>query len=380
MVPRSARGVCLTTVNFLPSRNRLLLVEDDRDLAESLVELLETEGFEVCAVHAAAAAVTALTTFAADAALIDIRLGRDNGVELLAKLRAQHQNVVCILMTAYADVESAVGALRQGAGDYFTKPLDPSSLPARLRQVIDAEDTRVRKERAQRLQTMGSVCSAMAHDINNYLQVLHFDTEALSQYLQASPPDVTQANQTITSLADTVQSAAAVCSRVLAYGRGDRAAQTNATLVLQHCQPLLARLTRAHTHVNVELAIPDAALWVPLGPVQLEQVILNLAVNACQAINGKGQVRVSAELASDLPAPRFRLRVSDTGSGIPPDVLPHIFEPYYTTKGNTGTGLGLAIVHGMVSAVGGDVRVTSPPGEGATFTVLLPLVPDSDVY
>lgn len=368
------RGADLTTVNFLPSRNRLLLVEDDRDLAESLVELLETEGFEVRAVHAAAAAVAELTTFAADAALIDIRLGQDDGVELLARVRAQHHNVVCILMTAYADVDSAVGALRQGARDYFTKPLDPGSLPARLRQVIDAEDKRVRQERAQRLQTMGSVCSSMAHDINNYLQVLHFDTEALSQFLQSSPPEMDQANQTIASLAETVQGAAAVCSRVLTYGRGDRDSQTNATLVLQHCQPLLARLTRAHAQVDVELSIPEVPLWVPLGPVQLEQVIINLAVNACQAITGKGHVRVSAESATDLPAPRFRLRVSDTGGGISPEVLPHIFEPYYTTKGDAGTGLGLAIVHGMINAAGGDVRVSSPPGEGTTFTVLLPLL------
>lgn len=368
----------LTTVNFEPSRNRLLLVEDDHDLAESLVELLESEGFDVRAVDTAAAALSTLSTFAADAALIDVRLGRDNGVELLARLRASSENLVCILMTAYADVDSAVGALRNGAGDYFKKPLDPVSLPHRLRQAIDTEDARVRQERAQRLQTMGSLCAAMAHDINNYLQVIHFDAEAISLYLQSSPPDLQQASQAIESLNGTVHSAAAVCARVLAYGRGDKASHSDATLVLQHCQALLGRLTRSHSKVVIHVTVPEGPIWVPLGAVQLEQVVLNLAVNACQAIAGAGSVHILAELALDLPVPRFRLRVSDTGEGIAPDVLPRVFEPYFSTKRGAGTGLGLAIVQGMVKAVGGDVSVDSTPGGGATFTVMLPRVDAPD--
>lgn len=328
--------------------------------------------------NAAGAALTALTTFAADAALIDIRLGRDNGVELLARLRTQHQNIVCILMTAYADVDSAVSALRNGAGDYLTKPLDPASLPRRLRQAISTEDARVRQERAQRLQTMGTVCAAMAHDINNYLQVLHFDAEAMSLYLQASPPDLQQAAATIDSFNDTVHSAAAVCSRVLAYGRGDKAAHTNAALVLRHCQTLLGRLTRTHAQVTIRMTAPETAIWVPLGAVQLEQLVLNLALNACQAISGPGSVHIDADVVDD-PSQRFRLRVSDTGEGIPPEILPHVFEPYFSTKRNNGTGLGLAIVHGMVKAVGGDVHVSSTPGSGSLFTVLLPQIASPDM-
>jgi signal transduction histidine kinase len=120
------------------------------------------------------------------------------------------------------------------------------------------------------------------------------------------------------------------------------------------------------------MTVPETPIWVPLGAVQLEQVILNLAVNACQAISGVGNVHVIADVAPDGTNPGFRLRVIDTGEGIAPDVLPHIFEPYFSTKRSTGTGLGLAIVHGMIKAAGGDVRVNSTPGTGSTFTVLLP--------
>lgn len=297
-------------------------------------------------------------------------------MELLSCLKAQHNGLVCILMTAYADVDSAVSALRSGAGDYFTKPLDPVSLPERLRRVISFEDARVRQERAQRLQTMGSVCAAMAHDINNFLQVVHFDAEALSLALQTTPPDLLQASQAIDSLNETVHRAADVCSRVLAFGRGDKAGNTNATLVFQHCRALLGKLTRNHTQVTVQMTLPDTPVWVPLGPVQLEQITANLVINACQAISGSGTVDIHADVAEDYVTSRFRLRVTDTGDGIAPNVLPHIFEPYFSTKRGLGSGLGLAIVHGMVKAAGGDVRVESTLGSGSTFTILLPRLAD----
>lgn len=371
-VRTNLRSSHLTTVHLSPGCGRLLIVEDDRDLAESLLDLLEPEGFEVRLAGSASAALEALVSFAADAALIDLKLGQDNGVELLAQLKAQDTNLVCILMTAYSDVNSAVHALRLGAQDYLTKPLEPANLPDRLRRAIGVEDSRARHERAQRLQTLGTLCAAIAHDVNNCLQIAHLELEALTQTLSHDAPPPPWLRQSFDSLVKTLDSAAGICRSVSEFGKGEGPQNSDVSLVLRQCQPLLVRLTRSQTRVSIDMAIPDVPLLVPLTHVQVEQVVLNLAVNACQAIPEAGTVRI--HLGEDEPTSRVRLSVTDTGKGIDPEVLPRIFEPYFSTKAASGTGLGLAIVSGIVQAARGEIQVRSAPGEGTTFDVLLPKV------
>jgi len=110
---------------------------------------------------------------------------------------------------------------------------------------------------------------------------------------------------------------------------------------------------------------------VQCNPSQLNQVFLNLINNAAQAIPGSGRVTVR----SSIDGERIRIDVTDTGTGIPPDVLPHIFDTYYTTKpAGEGTGLGLPIVKNIVTEHGGEVKVSTQPGAGTTFTVYLPIV------
>jgi hypothetical protein len=138
----------------------------------------------------------------------------------------------------------------------------------------------------------------------------------------------------------------------------------------------------------VELELADNLPHVLADPVQIDQILINLAINARDAMpeggeflvetmvvvsSGKtseGAARSSSEGAAET---WVRLRVSDTGQGIPPDVLPHIFEPFYTTKGEgKGHGLGLSVVHGIVTQCGGTVRVASEPGQGCLFEIDLP--------
>jgi CheY-like chemotaxis protein len=146
---------------------------------------------------------------------------------------------------------------------------------------------------------------------------------------------------------------------------------------------MLHRLLREDVEMVVE-SEPD--LWLTrIDPNQIDRVLLNLAVNACDAMPKGGKLRIglrnvqldgrAPELQeTDLPAGDYvELTVSDSGVGIPPDVLPRIFEPFFTTKPvGAGTGLGLAMCYGVVKQANGTIRVTSRPGAGTTFTVLLP--------
>ncbi|HET9766252.1 MAG TPA: ATP-binding protein, partial [Thermoanaerobaculia bacterium] len=149
---------------------------------------------------------------------------------------------------------------------------------------------------------------------------------------------------------------------------------------LLRLQPLL-RPTLGED-VRLELALAQELPPVRIDPAQLEQVIVNLAVNARDAMPGGGDLTLATERVTapataandgDGAAPWVRLRVRDTGVGMSADVLAHLFEPFFTTKERgRGTGLGLSSVYGAVRQSGGEVRVESAPGEGTTFDVLLP--------
>ena len=120
--------------------------------------------------------------------------------------------------------------------------------------------------------------------------------------------------------------------------------------------------------VTVRLDAPDELPDVAIDPDRMRQVILNLCLNGLEAMPEGGELSLSLQPEGDA----LRLEIRDTGMGIAPEALPHIFDPYFTTKGQ-GTGLGLATVHKIVEAHGGSISVTSEPGQGAVFRLLLPL-------
>jgi CheY-like chemotaxis protein len=144
--------------------------------------------------------------------------------------------------------------------------------------------------------------------------------------------------------------------------------------------------------VRIELSAPTGPLLVIIDPSQFDQLLINLAVNARDAMPDGGALQLTLDvvragedgraIVPDDAGDQVRLLVQDTGSGIAPEVLPHIFEPFFTTKDvGSGTGLGLATVHSLIEQAGGTIDVQSEPGLGTSFTVLLPLAaaPDGDI-
>jgi two-component system, NtrC family, sensor kinase len=124
------------------------------------------------------------------------------------------------------------------------------------------------------------------------------------------------------------------------------------------------------SRVETELALDDRPVMVTVNATRIEQILVNLVINAVDAITGQGTVTVSVHPSID--GKRVVCAVKDTGSGIPPEALEKIFEAYYTTKGERGTGLGLPVVRDIVETYGGKLLVESTPGKGSTFTFDLP--------
>ena len=253
-----------------------------------------------------------------------------------------------------------------GLAVYFSDVTDERLRDARLRQT-------------ERLEMLGRLTAGVAHDFRNLLTITagfanlglaHATDEATKTYFGA--------------IASAGEKAGALTRQLLAFAREQELSPTVLDLneVIQGLASLLAQLMP--NGITFRLEPSPEPVYVFVDRTQLEQVVLNLVVNSRDAIETTGSVTVSTSaedptgMAHDFPGPCGWLQVADTGSGIPSDVRPHIFDPFFSTKPReTGTGLGLATIYGIVSQSGGSIFVDSTVDVGTTMTVMLPADPVS---
>jgi signal transduction histidine kinase/ActR/RegA family two-component response regulator len=223
--------------------------------------------------------------------------------------------------------------------------------------------------RARKLESLGVLAGGIAHDFNNFLTVVQGNLERAKAQLAHGEPVQDILEQTVTAC----QRAASLSSRLLTFAKGGapvRRVVSVAKLIADAVD-----LAGAGSPVRIALHIAEDLRSAEVDPGQIGQVLHNILLNARQAMPEGGAVEVRAEnvgpMDSPDPDPRVRIAIRDHGCGIPADMLPRIFDPYFTTKAG-GTGLGLATADAIVRKHGGHISVESKPGEGTAFTIELP--------
>lgn len=251
---------------------------------------------------------------------------------------------------------------------------DAIALEAEKRQLEEAN------QRSQKLEALGTLAGGIAHDFNNVLAIISGYSDMASLALDLDDPVQTE----LRHIKSATDRAASLVSKILLFSR--RADEQREIIcvatAVEEALALLRAAVPATIAIDLRVDAPDAC--IEADPTQLNQVIMNLVSNARHAIDtSHGTITlevVTRELDGaeatkrQLPPGRYvQLAVSDTGSGMDGETMERIFEPFYTTKPpEKGTGLGLATVHGIVASHGGDIGVTSTPGAGTTFEILLP--------
>ncbi|WP_375709960.1 ATP-binding protein [Bradyrhizobium sp. Ce-3] len=242
---------------------------------------------------------------------------------------------------------------------------------------IEAEDA---LRHGQRLEALGQLTGGVAHDFNNLLTVIRASVDMLRRTDLPEP----RRQRYIDAISNTVNRAAKLTNQLLAFARR----QTLKPEVFDACQNVrtLSEMitTLIGSRVEITAQVPDQTCLVNADAGQFETAIINMAVNARDAMDGVGRLTIAVRTVDKLPsttgAPpsphgHVAVSVTDTGVGIPPELFGRIFEPFYTTKEvGHGTGLGLSQVFGFAKQSGGEVTVTSEVGQGATFTLYLPRV------
>jgi signal transduction histidine kinase/CheY-like chemotaxis protein len=231
---------------------------------------------------------------------------------------------------------------------------------------------------AQRLEAMGVVAGRVAHDFNNLLTLIIGYTELLSRGLA----DVKQ-RALIADIEGAAKRAASLTQQMLGMTRREEAAVViDLGAEVANLQAVLGRL--AGPRVGLSIDFPDDPVKVRVDPTEMEQIVINLVVNACDAMDGEGQVTVAVEIGGagagnegDVDCPGATLTISDDGPGMPAEVLARCLEPFFTTKARgDGSGLGLSTAYGLVNERGGHMDVDSAPGRGTTVRIWLPLCDD----
>jgi len=436
--PRAGSSGDRTPPEYPLMEPRRLLVVDDDDVDREAIQRQLGRIFEIVEADTAGAALRAMQDGKVDCVLLDYRLPDSDGLDLLVTLRS---GTPVIMLTGQGGEAIAVEAMKRGASDYLIKgTIDGPALhhaienaieKARLRREVARQQEELRRyvaelvqqrqrlqgtydelearqaelttvqtqlRHAQKMEALGRLAGGVAHDFNNVLTVVLSYAELVMHSLDAEHP----AREDVQGIRIAARRAADLVRQLLAFAR-QQPAEVRAVAVepaLRALVPMLERVIGEDIELVVETAGGSAAgdpaghrpasdaagleITVEIDPQGLEQVLMNLVLNARDAMPRGGRITIRTELRTLLrplvlgghgtapPGEYVVISVRDQGSGISPEILDRIFEPFFTTKEpGKGTGLGLSTCYGIVRQAGGGIAAYSEPGQGATFEVYL---------
>ncbi len=491
---------------------KIMVVDDDEALADNWEDILSDEGYELITANNCADALKVARKHHPHVALLDLKLPDDTGINLLAKLKENNPECICALMTAFADVDSAVTALEKGAFHYLQKPVRPIELISLLDRIFETlqirEDKRIAEEKlkesekrfrtifesaqdaiflkdadlkyilvnpamerlyktksdafrgrtdeelfsgpnapkskvmekrvlqgeiieeelkihgkstqifhtikvpltggsgkvsgicgfarditstkqleaqllqAQKMEAIGTLAGGISHDFNNLLQAILGYSQMLLMDEKKNSPDYPKLKE----IEQAALRASELTAQLLTFSRKVEIHPRPVDLnqVVRQVEKLLKRTIPKM--IDIELQLTHPVLTVNADPGQVEQVLLNIGVNARDAMPEGGRMiikttNVTAENTLHKLHPRdtiseyVMLSVTDNGQGMTEEILDRIFEPFYTTKeSGKGTGLGLAMAYGIIQNHDGQIFCDSRPGEGTSFCIYFPAI------
>jgi two-component system, sensor histidine kinase and response regulator len=403
-----------------PGRKCTLLIVDDEEGARQALRVIFKDEYEILMAGDGPSAVKLAQNNKIDAAVLDVRMAGMSGIEVLERLKYVDPDIEVVMMTAFETTDTIRQALRLRACDYINKPFDVSTMRAAVakaiqRHTLDSEihtnaeklqqllgELQNQKIEEQMAHTRGEIYASIIHDINGPLTVISGFIQLMNQRIGSAThlesEDLVFLKDRLKTITRQVTNCIEISRRYLSFLRRqpDEAPRVGVNQLLSD----LNHLVRVHQSLGANQfnSRPLASdLAVRMNGTDFIQVLLNLCVNALQCTSkthsveidtcilaepllleafkdGPGDRLLNVENLDNTP-PLLKVSVRDTGPGIPPELLPKVFQPYFSTKApRQGTGLGLNIVQRLIKEAKGALHVHTQPGEGTTFSVYLPAV------
>jgi signal transduction histidine kinase len=404
-----------------PGRRGTLLVVDDEDGPRQSLRVIFKEEYEVLMASDGPSAIALAQDNKVDVAVLDIRMAGMSGIEVLERLKFVDPTIEVVMMTAFETTDTIRQALRLRACDYLNKPFDIPTMRAAVakamqRRSLEGEihnnaeklqellcELQTQKVEEQMAHTRGEIYASIIHDINGPLTVISGFVQLLNQRIGNAThldfDDLEFLKDRLRTITRQVTNCIEISRRYLGFLR--RQSDDSPRVGVNQLFTDLSHLARVHpSRQNHQLNIHPLAndMAVRMNGTDVIQALLNLTINAFQCSSQMHSVDIEGltlpqplDLSQFKDGPRERLlnvenfdntapllmiSVRDNGPGIPPEILPKIFQPYFTTKSaRQGTGLGLNIVQRLIKEARGALHVQTEVGTGTTFTVYLSAVP-----
>ena len=376
---------------------RLLQLEDNTVDAELILATLNEGGIpcETSRVDRRDTFVDALKAGKIDLILADYSLPGFDGITALSLAQQLRPDIPFIFVSGTLGEELAIDAMHRGATDYILKQRLGRLVPSLQRAIRELQERQERARveealrqsekqlrQAQKMEAVGRLAGGLAHDFNNLLTVIMGHAQVLLNEMETEHPFRAKVEE----MQKAGDRAATLIRQLLTFSRKQPSTPKVLSVnpLITNFETMMRRLIGEDLELTLALTPQD--LRISADPAQIEQVLMNLVVNARDAMPKGGRLRIETAQVELTKMPMYhvqlpalgtfvKISVSDTGTGMSADTLTHIFEPFFTTKEEgKGTGLGLSTVFGIVTQSGGGLDVTSRIGQGSRFDVYFPSV------
>jgi signal transduction histidine kinase/GGDEF domain-containing protein len=373
--------------------NRILIVDDEKDIRELLVRVLtRIGGFRVELAENGEDALQKISKDSYDLVLTDLKMPKMDGLQLVGEIARIKPETLTVLMTGHGSIDSALEAMKRGASDYLTKPLNLDELIMRLRKVAEqkqrfvslkdyaGELERANEELRKVDQIKSEFVSIASHELRTPLSAIKNSVQLI---LQGKTGEINENQKKFLSMADrNITRLTNILNDLLNLSKieSGKITMTFEELALKVPVELVLSSLQSQAQgksLQLVMDLPEDLPTVLGDREKLEQVLTNLVGNAIKFTPEGGTISVSAGL-SDQDENLVAVSVRDTGIGIPEDQLKKVFEKFHQVEGSlqrsvSGTGLGLAITRGLIEAHQGTIWAESELGRGSTFRFTLPL-------
>ncbi len=378
--------------------SRVLVVDDEKEIRAFLDKALSRlGGFHVDLAASGEEALHRLEKEPFDLVLTDLKMPKMDGLQLIAEIAKSKPETLTIMMTGHGSIDSALEAMKLGASDYITKPLNLDEMILRLRKVLEEKQRFVRlkdfadqlertNQELRKIDSMKSeFVSVASHELRTPLAAIK---NAVQLILSGKTGEINENQTKFLSMAErNINRLTNILSDLLNLSRieSGKIELKFENIDLKNVVDLAASSLRPHAGVKsiqIEVEIPESLPAVYGDQDKIEQILTNLIGNAVKFTPDGGKILISAEPIShdqkDGYGNMVAISVKDTGIGIPADQLDAVFEKFHQVEGSlhrsvSGTGLGLAITKGLVEAHQGKIVVESEVGKGSAFTFTLPI-------
>lgn len=362
----------------MPKKSTILVIDDEETMCDACQQVLNKSGYHTETSADGADGLRKVRKLPPDLVLVDLKMPGISGMEVLEKIRKIDSTIICVVITGYATIESAVEAMKRGAYDFLPKPFTPDELRIIIKRglerrelVLESLSLRREKEKIEK-----NFISMVSHelrrpliDVQEYLEVVRGGiTGKLTQPQEEMLEKVSdQINTLLVLIKDWLDMSRIEAGRML-----ENLELLDLSQILHKTVDLLRKKIK-NKKIALEVNIPAHLPLIKGEKLSIERVFSNLIRNAIDYNREGGRISVKAKEEGGCVV----IEVSDTGIGIPQKDIPFIFDEFFRVKNRktrhiTGSGLGLSIVKKIVEAHRGSIEVRSEEGKGSTFTVFLP--------